>query len=120
MFPLISQSVAFQAPVVPASRAAVQMMDQAGLAEQAKKVRSHETPLRHPPAPRSADTNERHRANERFGGDALTRDVLRVSQLNPVVGYYDPLKLAEGEFWGDSNAATIGFLREVPSPPLPS
>ena len=35
------------------------------------------------------------------------------AQLNPVVGYFDPLKLAEGEFWGDSNAATIGFLREV-------
>ena len=35
------------------------------------------------------------------------------AQLNPVIGYFDPLKLAEGEFWGDSNEATIGFLREV-------
>jgi len=29
----------------------------------------------------------------------------------PVVGFFDPLNLAEGEFWGDSNAATsIGFF----------
>merc|ERR1719454_79551 len=34
-------------------------------------------------------------------------------KLNPVVGFYDPLNLSGGEFWGDSNAATIGFLREA-------
>merc|ERR1719456_390547 len=32
--------------------------------------------------------------------------------LNPPLGFYDPLNLSGGEFWGDSNAATIGFLRE--------
>merc|ERR1719379_1026820 len=32
---------------------------------------------------------------------------------NPVVSYYDPLKLSEGEFWGQSNEATIGFLRHA-------
>ena len=34
-------------------------------------------------------------------------------QLNPVIGFFDPLNLSGGEFWGDSNAATIGFLREA-------
>jgi len=36
----------------------------------------------------------------------------QAKQLNPVIGYFDPLNLAEGEFWGDSSEATIGFLRE--------
>merc|ERR1719420_574943 len=34
-------------------------------------------------------------------------------EQNPVVGYFDPLKLSEGEFWGQSNEATIGFLRHA-------
>jgi hypothetical protein len=33
--------------------------------------------------------------------------------LNPAVGFYDPLKLSEGEFWGQSNEATIGFIRHA-------
>merc|ERR1719321_1280734 len=32
---------------------------------------------------------------------------------NPVVGYFDPLKLSEAEFWGQSNEATIAWLRHA-------
>mmetsp|Transcript_26802 Transcript_26802/g.38306 ORF Transcript_26802/g.38306 Transcript_26802/m.38306 type:complete len:253 (-) Transcript_26802:195-953(-) len=34
------------------------------------------------------------------------------AKANPVVKFFDPLNLAEAEFWGTSNEATIGFLRE--------
>lgn len=32
-------------------------------------------------------------------------------QLNPRIKFFDPLKLADQNFWGTSNSATIGFLR---------
>merc|ERR1719191_778851 len=31
--------------------------------------------------------------------------------LNPAIGFYDPLNLSDGEFWQQSNEATIGFVR---------
>jgi len=34
-------------------------------------------------------------------------------KLNPTVGYYDPLNLAEAQFWDQPNEATIGFLRHA-------
>jgi len=34
-------------------------------------------------------------------------------ELNPIVGFYDPLDLASYEFWESSNEATIGFLRHA-------
>lgn len=37
--------------------------------------------------------------------EALAKD------LNPVLGFYDPLNLAEANFWGTTNEETIGFLR---------
>jgi len=35
------------------------------------------------------------------------------TELNPVVKYFDPLALADKEFWDFSNDATIGFLRQA-------
>lgn len=35
------------------------------------------------------------------------------NELNPIVGFYDPLNLVEGEFWDDTQEATIGFLRQA-------
>jgi hypothetical protein len=34
-------------------------------------------------------------------------------KLNPAVGYWDPLKLSEREFWDNTNEETIGWLRHA-------
>lgn len=34
-------------------------------------------------------------------------------ELNPVIGFWDPLDLADQDFWGQGNEATIGFLRQA-------
>jgi len=34
-------------------------------------------------------------------------------KLNPLVGYYDPIGLADYNFWGTTSEETIGFLREA-------
>jgi len=35
------------------------------------------------------------------------------TELNPLINFYDPMGLAEGEFWDNTNEATIGFLRHA-------
>jgi len=35
------------------------------------------------------------------------------ADLNPIVKFYDPLNLAEAEFWGCTSDETIGFLRHA-------
>ena len=34
-------------------------------------------------------------------------------ELNPTIGFYDPLDLSEAEFWDGTNEETIGFLRHA-------
>jgi hypothetical protein len=43
--------------------------------------------------------------------DAMSDLKGQAMSLNPVFGYYDPLGLAKNVFWGQTNAATIGWLR---------
>merc|ERR1719408_1188355 len=45
--------------------------------------------------------------------DSLSDLKADAKKQNPVIGYFDPLNLAEAEFWGQSNTATIGFLRHA-------
>jgi len=33
--------------------------------------------------------------------------------LNPAIGYWDPLALADADFWNQGNTATVGFLRQA-------
>jgi hypothetical protein len=45
--------------------------------------------------------------------DALADLKTQAQAQNPVVGYFDPLKLAEVELWGEPSDASIGFLRHA-------
>jgi hypothetical protein len=47
------------------------------------------------------------------GGEAKADLETLATGLNPKLGFYDPLSLSEAEFWGQSNEATIGFLRHA-------
>jgi hypothetical protein len=40
-------------------------------------------------------------------------DLKKISESAFPLGYFDPLKLGEAEFWGQTNEATIGWLRHA-------
>ena len=43
-----------------------------------------------------------------YGDNAGLQEM--AEELNPTIGYWDPLKLADQEFWGQTNEATIGYV----------
>jgi len=53
---------------------------------------------------------QRTRSAEMFSKADLEK---LAEEQNFELGYWDPLKLADAEFWGQSNEATIGFLRHA-------
>jgi len=58
------------------------------------------------PAPARTSSS---RANVRM--DALSDLKEQANELNPSVGYWDPLRFSQASFWGQGNDATIGWLR---------
>jgi hypothetical protein len=58
-----------------------------------------------------ASVNHRHWASTQLCETADDLATL-AKKCNPILGYFDPLGLADQSFWGTSNEATIGFLRE--------
>jgi len=60
-----------------------------------------------PRSPRAAST----RTNARMDALSDLKELARAQ--NPVVGYWDPLNLVEGNFWGNQKDGAIGWLRHA-------
>jgi len=58
-----------------------------------------------------APSNNVASSNSALSASKADLEALAV-KCNPKVGFYDPLNLAEKDFWGMGNEATIGFLRQ--------
>jgi len=56
-----------------------------------------------------ASTATRH---AKHGLSMQTKEAL-ANELNPAIGYFDPLGLADADFWSQGNDATWGFLRQA-------
>jgi len=55
------------------------------------------------------------KAGRMASASMMDKDGLKslATELNPIVGYWDPLNLASADFWDSGDEATIGFLREA-------
>ena len=61
-------------------------------------------------APNSPRHQQRLRRGELWESKDDLRDLSK--KLNPLLGYWDPLGIADSAFWGWSDERTIGWLRE--------
>jgi hypothetical protein len=68
-----------------------------------------------PAAGRAARNNAAQTNSRTLGAEMSALDeLIELAESTPgPVQYWDPLKLSEKEFWGQSNDATIGFLRHA-------
>lgn len=69
------------------------------MSDEAAPVKATETPEEAPEIPAGPT------------GMEILEDI--ATRSNPTIKYYDPLSLAEADFWGEGNEATIGFLRHA-------
>lgn len=59
-----------------------------------------------------APTSVSPRKNSHISESKSDLEVI-AKKSNPSIGFYDPLNLAEADFWGRGNEATIGWLRHA-------
>ena len=51
--------------------------------------------------------------HDRSGTVSMATKEELATALNPAIGYWDPMGLAEADFWSQGNDATYGFLRHA-------
>nr|6L4T_14 Chain 14, Fucoxanthin chlorophyll a/c-binding protein Lhcq10 [Chaetoceros gracilis]6L4U_14 Chain 14, Fucoxanthin chlorophyll a/c-binding protein Lhcq10 [Chaetoceros gracilis]BBO94020.1 fucoxanthin chlorophyll a/c protein 14 [Chaetoceros gracilis] len=64
-------------------------------------------------APQSIISANANNKNANVVLEAAKDDLIAIAEKsNPVLKYYDPLQLGSTTIWGETNSATIGFLRQ--------